>query len=142
MKRCLLCAEEVQELAVWCPHCGGDLVPSVVRSLARRWPSLNEKAKAHQWSLLSAESQEQFRAYRRALEEIGGWTEPRHSASWPVKVAMLAALLGSALGGLLLFGYLDQHQDAPTLAASLPIAVAVVPYCFARALQELFGPRG
>lgn len=141
MKRCLLCAEEVQELAVWCPHCGGDLVPAVVRNLARRWPSLNEKGKAHQWSLLNAESQEQFRAYRRALEEIGGWTVPRHSAAWTVKAAMIAALLGSALGGVLLVGLLEQHQDAPTLAASLPIAVAVIPYCFARALQELFGTR-
>lgn len=68
MKPCPFCAEEIQDAAIKCRHCGADLVPTKVRELAHRWAGLSEKGRSNRWAQLSEEEQGQLRAYLAAQD--------------------------------------------------------------------------
>lgn len=55
MKRCPSCAEEIQDAAILCRHCGRSMVPSHIATLAARWGSMREKERAKAWEQLAAD---------------------------------------------------------------------------------------
>lgn len=111
MKRCQQCAEEVQDEAVKCRHCGALLMSERVRRLAPQFGSLTEEQRRAEWARLSPQEQREFTL---ALEAI-----PKAD---PVKgnVGTLIAIIGV----LLFLGAL--FSDVNIIGMVLGIAIAAV----------------
>ena len=62
VKRCPVCAEEVQDEAVKCRYCGAQLMSDRVRRLLPRYGSLTEQQRADEWGRLSAQEQRELTA--------------------------------------------------------------------------------
>lgn len=65
MKPCPVCAEEIQDAAIRCRHCGADLVDAEIWELVRGWPQMDQAQREARWYAMTPERQETL---RRALE--------------------------------------------------------------------------
>jgi hypothetical protein len=111
VKRCPQCAEEVQDEAVKCRHCGSLLISDRVRRLAPRYGVLTEEQRKVEWGRLSDQEK---RELPLALETL-----PKAD---PVK-GSLGTLI--AIVGVLIF-IVALFADANIIGLVLGIAIAAV----------------
>jgi hypothetical protein len=67
MKKCPYCAEEIQDEAVKCKHCGQALVSNEWRQFCDRYRSMRPKQRTRAWEGLSADQRKAFDAAWSAL---------------------------------------------------------------------------
>lgn len=63
MKTCRFCAEEVQDEAVVCRHCGKSAVSTEIEDLGRRWANMKQELRDAEWAALSELDQAQLRGF-------------------------------------------------------------------------------
>ncbi len=73
MKKCPVCAEEIQDEAIKCRHCGEVVIDGDLRELCFRVSRLSESEAEVQLALLPAGQRERFHAAFRAL----GYNSPQ-----------------------------------------------------------------
>lgn len=62
MKKCPQCAEEIQDEAVKCRHCGSVVISSTALGLAERWGALTQAEREKKWAAMSAGEQHELQA--------------------------------------------------------------------------------
>lgn len=67
MKKCPMCAEEVQDEAVKCRHCGAALISERVKRLAPRYGTLTEQQRKQEWERLSEQEKKELPMALEAL---------------------------------------------------------------------------
>ncbi|RLE17760.1 MAG: hypothetical protein DRJ65_22335 [Acidobacteria bacterium] len=67
LKKCPACAEEVQEAALKCRHCGSLLISTEWKQIVVKWRQLPESDRARYWEDLTSEDRETLRAVHEIL---------------------------------------------------------------------------
>lgn len=63
MKKCRFCADEIQDEAVVCRHCGKPAVSPEIEALGRRWDNMKQEQREAEWAKLSEADQAQLRGF-------------------------------------------------------------------------------
>jgi hypothetical protein len=94
MKKCPSCAEEIQDEATICKHCGRVPATPEILSLARRWWKIRDKEQARLWAAMSVTD-------RTLLTETLKTTPPAPGGMTASKGCLLFLLMcGVSLAGL------------------------------------------
>lgn len=102
MKTCRFCAEEIQDEAVVCRHCGKPGVSTEIEAMARRWGTMRKKKRDAEWAELSEADQRQLQGYLDLLSR----ENPPPAESAEKKGGYSAGQVGClAILVLLLVGY-------------------------------------
>lgn len=117
MKRCPHCAEEIQDEAVKCKHCGGAVVSEVWRDFCERYAKMTPQERKSEFAALADDQKEVFRAAWSAL----GYDQPQPAAQ-PAEAQpsaggnVIAAVASFLIPGL---GQLAQGRIGAALALFL-----------------------
>src|SRR5687767_6928893 len=99
MKRCPHCAEEIQDAALVCKHCGRDVTPDGVRRTAARWGVMKQAERDSTWAVMPEAERQMLTAL---LQPSGAAASGTESAGKGSRKSGCNVLLFVVLGGLLL----------------------------------------